>query len=264
MSTQGTSPIRVTIWNEFLHEKSHDLVKSIYPDGIHAVIAAGLEQQLGQRVTIRTATLEQPDHGIPDSVLDETDVLLWWGHRAHDKVSDDRVDAVQQRILAGMGLIALHSAHASKVFRRMMGTGCMLRWREAGEKERLWIIAPGHPITEGLSGEYFELPETEMYGEFFDIPQPDELVFISWFAGGEVFRSGCTFRRGRGKIFYFRPGHETYPIYHNGTVQQVIANAVRWAAPVAATAPYFGGGRNIEPSLEPLVRKGKVNESLHK
>jgi trehalose utilization protein len=257
-----SSPLRVTIWNEFIHEQTHEAVRAIYPDGIHATLAAGLSRQLGEAVAIRTATLKEPNHGIADDVLDQTDVLLWWGHQAHDQVSDDRVDAVQRRVLEGMGLIALHSAHASKVFRRLMGTGCMLRWREAAEKERLWITAPGHPITEGLAGEYFELPETEMYGEYFDIPQPDELIFISWFAGGEVFRSGCTFRRGRGKIFYFRPGHETYPIYHHETVQLVIANAVRWAAP--AGSPYFGSGRNIEPPLESLPNRGHSDPSLHR
>src|SRR5690606_32264624 len=116
-----------------------------------------------------------------------------------------------------------------KIFQKLMGTGCMLRWREAGEIERLWITAPGHPILAGIEGDFIELPETEMYGEHFDIPTPDELLLISWFEGGEVFRSGCTFRRGQGKIFYFRPGHETYPIYHHTSVQTIIANAVKWA-----------------------------------
>lgn len=255
-------PLRVTIWNEFVHERDKDAVKALYPDGIHATLAQALAQQLGDQVQIRTATLDEPQYGIPDDVLAATDVMLWWGHAAHDRVTDERVDAVQQRVLEGMGLIALHSAHASKIFRRLMGTGCMLRWREAGEKERLWITAPGHPITEGLEGEYFELPATEMYGEFFDIPSPEELIFISWFSGGEVFRSGCTFRRGRGKIFYFRPGHETFPIYHDATVQRVIANAVRWAAPRGA--PYFGQGRNIEPPLEAIQRTHQADPSLHR
>ncbi len=259
MSSQP--PLRVTIWNEFVHEQTNDAVKAIYPDGIHQALAQALVQQLGERVQVRTATLDEPQHGIPDEVLAATDVLLWWGHAAHDRVADGRVDAVQQRVLEGMGLIALHSAHASKIFRRLMGTGCMLRWREAGEKERLWITAPGHPITQGLDGECFELPATEMYGEYFDIPAPDELIFISWFAGGEVFRSGCTFRRGRGKIFYFRPGHETFPIYFDRTVQRVIANAVCWAAP--SGSPYFGEGRNVEPPLEPIQRTHQADPSLH-
>jgi trehalose utilization protein len=256
------SPIRVTVWNEFVHEQTNKVVKSIYPDGIHTVLADALEEHLGDRVKVRTATLEEPEHGLTKEVLNETDVLLWWGHAAHDKVSNKIVKRVQKRILSGMGLIALHSAHASKIFRRMMGTGCMLRWREAGERERLWIVAPGHPITTGLTGECFELEHTEMYGEFFDIPQPDELIFISWFEGGEVFRSGCTWRRGAGKIFYFRPGHETYPIYYDANVRRVIANAVVWAAP--AGSPYHGKGRNIPEPLNRIENPLESHEDLHK
>ncbi|MEX2212483.1 MAG: ThuA domain-containing protein, partial [Phycisphaeraceae bacterium] len=226
--------IRITIWNEFIHEKSNALVQKHYPQGIHVVIAEALTRWLGtggDQVQIRTATLDEPEHGLTQQVLDQTDVLLWWGHAAHGRVSDDVVERVHKRVLSGMGLLVLHSGHLSKIFVKLMGTSCMLRWREAGEKERLWIVNPSHPICEGFENEYFELPHTEMYGEFFDIPAPDELIFISWFEGGEVFRSGCTFRRGKGKIFYFRPGHETFPIYHDANVQRVLANGVRWAAP---------------------------------
>jgi trehalose utilization protein len=191
--------------------------------------------------------LDEPEHGLSQQVLAATDVLIWWGHMAHHEVSDAVVDRVHQRVLDGMGLICLHSAHYSKIFRRLMGTTCSLKWREIGEKERIWVIEPGHPIATGLP-EYFEIPHTEMYGERFDIPAPDELVLLSWFAGGEVFRSGCCFYRGRGKVFYFRPGHETLPIYHQAEVLQVITNAVRWAAPVAGPTPTFG---NVQP-LEPI------------
>jgi trehalose utilization protein len=229
---------------------------------LHAVIAAALVEQLGKDVQVRTATLEEPEHGLSEEVLAQTDVLTWWGHAGHDRVRDDIVERVQNRVLSGMGLLALHSAHASKLFRKLMGTGCMLRWREAGERERLWIVAPSHPIVSGFTEEYFELAHTEMYGEFFDIPQPEELVFISWFEGGEVFRSGCTFRRGRGRIFYFRPGHETYPIYHDQNVQRVLANAVRWAAPTGAT--YHGEGRNIPQPLSPIANPLASDESLHR
>ena len=254
-------PTRITIWNEFIHEKSNALVQRHYPVGIHAVIADGLREKLGDAVTIRTATLDEPEHGLPQSVVDETDVMLWWGHAGHDRVSDEVVARVHQRVLQGMGLIVLHSGHASKIFTKLMGTSCMLRWREAGEKERLWIVNPSHPICEGFEDEYFELPNTEMYGEFFDIPQPDDLLFISWFEGGEVFRSGCTFTRGKGKIFYFRPGHETYPIYHNAHVRQVIANAVKWAAPTGSK--YFGNGRKITPPLNPIATKWLPDDELH-
>ncbi|MFH1919504.1 MAG: ThuA domain-containing protein [Planctomycetota bacterium] len=254
-------PIRVTVWNEFVHEKTSPAVGAIYPGGIHAAIAEGLAEDLGSTVEVRTATLDEPQHGLTDEVLAETDVLCWWGHAAHDRVADEVVERVRHRVLGGMGLLVLHSAHASKIFRRLLGTSCMLRWREAGERERLWIVDPGHPIVEGLQGECFELEQTEMYGEFFDVPPPDEVILISWFEGGEVFRSGCTFRRGKGKIFYFRPGHETFPIYRDANVRRVIANAVRWAAPTGS--PYFGTGRNVAEPLSPIAAEHEVDESLH-
>ncbi|MEX0938726.1 MAG: ThuA domain-containing protein [Pirellulales bacterium] len=259
MSTNG--PLRVTVWNEFIHERSLESVRRIYPDGMHAVIAAGLAEQLGDSVQIRTATLDEPEHGLTEPVLAETDVLTWWGHAAHDQVSDEVVRRVQQRVLEGMGLVVLHSGHLSKIFRTLMGTSCMLRWREAGERERLWIVDPSHPIVEGFDDEYFELPHTEMYGELFDIPAPDELILISWFEGGEVFRSGCTFRRGKGKIFYFRPGHETYPIYYDQNVRRVIAQGVRWAAMTGAR--YHGEGRQITEPLNPIADPQTSAEDTH-
>jgi trehalose utilization protein len=260
------SPLRVTIWNEYIHERLSPAVGAIYPQGIHGAIATALSSQLASQLAtapqIRTAWLDLPEHGLDAATLDDTDVLLWWGHAAHERIDDAVVERVQRRVWQGMGLIALHSAHNSKIFRRLMGTSCMLRWREAGERERLWIVDPSHPIVEGLAGECFELEHTEMYGEFFDIPPPDELVFISWFEGGEVFRSGCTFRRGKGKIFYFRPGHETFPIYHHPSVQRVLANAVRWAAPTGGE--YHGDGRNIATPLSPIATTHTVDESLHR
>ena len=246
--------IRVTIWNEFIHEQTNEAVKKIYPDGIHQVLKTALEDLLGEQVAVRCATLEEPEHGLTDEVLAETDVMLWWGHAGHDRVSDEVAAKVHRRVLEGMGLIVLHSGHYAKVFRRLMGTECMLRWREAGERERLWIIAPGHPILRGIEGDYFELPATEMYGEHFDIPEPDELLLISWFEGGEVFRSGCTFRRGQGKIFYFRPGHETYPIYFDRNVRLVIANAVTWAT--RQPGNYAFEARHIPEPLSAIQSRG--------
>lgn len=234
--------IRVTVWNEFRHEREDEAVREVYPEGIHGAIADGLGSADG--IEVRTATLDEPEHGLTEDVLDSTDVLTWWGHRAHDEVRDETVERVQQRVLEGMGLIVLHSAHFSKVFKALLGTNCSLRWREAGERERLWNIEPGHPVTEGI-GDYIELPHTEMYGERFDIPVPDKAVFISWFEGGEVFRSGCCWERGHGRIFYFRPGHETYPIYYNDQIMRVIVNAVRWAAP-RVTIPF--SCPKVEPS----------------
>lgn len=244
--------MNLTIWNEFRHERQNEQVRAIYPEGMHVTIGRGVSDLIGDAVAIRYATLDEPEHGLGGEVLDQTDVLVWWGHAAHGEVSDHVVERVVQRVWAGMGLIVLHSGHYSKAFKRLMGTGCGLRWRVAGEMERLWVVDPGHEIAAGI-GEYFELPATEMYGEFFDIPQPDELVLISWFAGGEVFRSGCCFRRGKGRIFYFRPGHELYPIYHDRKVQRVIANAVKWAA-AKSDAPYTTKSRNITPPLNPIDR----------
>ena len=234
---------RVTVWNEHRQERSDPPVRAIYPDGIHGAIAAGLTDA---GFDVRTATLDEPEHGLTDAVLAETDVLTWWGHVAHPEVDDAIVDRVQRRVLDGMGLIVLHSGHYSKIFRRLMGTTCALKWREADERERLWIVDPGHPIAEGL-GEWFDIDREEMYGEHFDVPAPDRLVLVSWFQGGEVFRSGCCFRRGCGRIFYFRPGHQTYPTYHQPQIQQLIGNAVRWATPVASAVPLRGNAPPIEP-----------------
>ena len=220
--------IRVTVWGENVHEKKHAAVREIYPRGMHETIAEALRESNG--LEVRTVTLEQPEHGLTEKVLDQTDVLFWWGHAAHGEVKDEIVDRVQARVLQGMGLVALHSGHYSKIFKRLLGTSCSLTWREAGEKERLWVCNPGHPIVQGL-GPYFEIEHEEMYGEPFGIPAPDETLLLSWFAGGEVFRSGATWKRGNGKIFYFRPGHETYPTYHQKEVRLVLRNAAHWARP---------------------------------
>jgi trehalose utilization protein len=220
--------IKITIWNEFRHEKKNEKIREIYPDGIHNAIATGIASE---NFKIKTATLDEPEHGLPEEVLNDTDVLIWWGHCAHGEVKDETVKKVQTKVLEGMGLIVLHSGHYSKIFRTLTGTNCSLKWRVQDEKERLWNIEPAHPITQGI-GEYIELPREEMYGERFDIPAPDKVIFLSWFEGGEVFRSGCCFERGHGKIFYFRPGHESYPTYYNKDILRVISNAAHWAAPV--------------------------------
>lgn len=241
--------ISVIVWNEFEHERHNAAVREIYPEGIHGTIAEALRRTpaLGPGalpLEVATATLDEPEHGLTEARLEACDVLIWWGHRAHAKVDDAIVERVQRRVLEGMGLVVLHSGHYSKIFRRLLGTHCSLKWREADEKERLWVVEPSHPIAAGL-GEYFELPYEEMYGERFDVPPPDETVFISWFEGGEVFRSGLTWQRGHGRIFYFRPGHEAYPTYHDANVQRVLANAVQWAAPRVRIA-------DVCPRVEPL------------
>ena len=228
--------IRVTVWNEFLHEKEegHPSIQ-LYPQGIHGAIAEFLSKDVD--IVVKTATLEQPEHGLTEEVLENTDVLIWWAHIGHSKVDDAIINRVHAKVLNGMGFIGLHSTHYSKIFQKLMGTQCGLRWREKpGEYERVWVVNPSHPITEGLPP-FFVVPETEMYGECFNIPQPDDLVFISWYRGGEVFRSGVCYNRGRGKVFYFSPGHESFPIYHQPEIQKVITNAVKWAAPKNTPAP---------------------------
>jgi trehalose utilization protein len=236
---------RVTVWNEYRHERTDPKVATVYPDGIHAAIADGLREA---GLEVRTATLDEAEQGLTEATLEATDVLTWWGHLAHDEVDDALVERIQRRVLDGMGLIVLHSGHYSKIFRRLMGTSCSLKWREAGERERIWVVDPSHPIADGL-GDSFVIEPEEMYGEPFDIPAPDRLVLVGWFQGGEVFRSGCCYRRGRGRIFYFQPGHETYPTYFNPDVRRVIANAVRWASQPAGAAPVFG--RQEAPEAPP-------------
>ena len=233
---------RVTVWNEYRHEQESDAVAEVYPDGIHAAIAEGLSER-GHET--RTATLDDPEHGLTAATLADTDVLTWWGHRAHDEVSDAAVNRVQDAVRNGMGLLVLHSGHYSKIFRRLMGTSCDLKWREADETERLWVTAPGHPVADGL-GDYLELPETEMYGEHFDVPEPETTVFTSWFEGGEVFRSGVAYTRGEGRIFYFRPGHETYPLYYRDDVRDILDNAVSWAAANGDATVTYGNHDPIE------------------
>ncbi len=217
--------MRITVWNEFAHEKTDEAVKAIYPDGIHTVIADFLKEA---GYDVGTATLDMPEAGLTDEVLANTDVLFWWGHMRHGDVPDAVVQKVYNRVMEGMGMVVLHSGHASKIFQKLCGTPSgQLKWRESGDKEILWVIEQSHPIVQGV-GEKIILDHEETYGEHFLIPEPDELLFISWFSGGEVFRSGCTFKRGRGKIFYFRPGHESCPTYHNKDVQKVLINAAAW------------------------------------
>jgi trehalose utilization protein len=227
-STDQPRTINVTVWGENVHEHRDANVREIYPDGMHETIAEALRRRLGAEVSVRTATLDQPEHGLTTDVLESTDVLTWWGHTAHGDVDDAVVDAVCRRVYRGMGLLVLHSGHWSKVFKKLMGTTCNLRWRSAEDREVVWTVNPAHPIADGIP-DHFVIDRQEMYGEIFDIPQPDELVFVSGFSGGEVFRSGCTFTRGFGRVFYFSPGDQDFPVYHHPDIQQVLANGVRWA-----------------------------------
>ena len=244
--------IRVVVWGENVHERKNATVGKIYPKGMHGAIADALSSD--KEISVSTATLQEPEHGLPVSRLKDVDVLTWWGHVAHGDVSDEVVNRVAERVWEGMGLLVLHSGHFSKIFKKLMGTPCSLQWREAGEKERVWVINRNHPIARGLPPS-FVVPETEMYGEPFTIPEPMETVFISWYDGGEVFRSGVTFQRGGGRIFYFSPGHEVYPIYHDKNVQTVLRNAVKWAANPARW-PKITDAPNAATAPEPIVAKG--------
>jgi trehalose utilization protein len=248
-------PIRVTVWGENVHEQKNKVVAGIYPDGMHNTIAAALNRDKGIRAS--SVTLQDREHGLTEARLAKTDVLIWWGHAAHGEVKDRIVERVAEAVWSGMGAIFLHSAHFSKPFKRLMGTPCNLSWREAGERERLWVTSRNHPIAAGLP-DHFEIENEEMYGEPFGIPEPQETVFVSWFQGGEVFRSGATWKRGAGSVFYFRPGHETYPTYHMPQVQQVILNAVKWAynpAPRVENATR-APNRPVEQALEPITERG--------
>ncbi|HEX3023030.1 MAG TPA: ThuA domain-containing protein [Lachnospiraceae bacterium] len=237
--------IRVTIWNEYVHEREDSKVNAIYPDGIHACISEFLGTN--EDIQVRVATLEMPEHGLSEETLANTDVLIWWGHMCHEQVSDSVVERVKTNVLQGMGFIGLHSAHHSKIMKSLLGTSLNLRWRH-GDRERVWCVNPAHPISAGVP-DHFELEKEEMYGEFFDIPTPDDVIFLGWFSGGEVMRSGCTFTRGRGKMFYFQPGHEEYPIYYHPVVQRIITNAVRFVSPTNRTIEPLGCV-NMPPSLE--------------
>lgn len=256
--------LNVTVWNEFVHEKKEEKIAKIYPKGIHAAIIEMLGKNTDYQLT--AATLDMPEHGLTDEVLQNTDVLIWWGHMAHAKVTDEIAEKVKQRVLEGMGFIALHSAHLCKPFVKLMGTACRSKWRENDEKERVWVIEPGHPIASGLP-EYIELAQEETYGERFEIPAPDELIFISWFSGGEVFRSGCCYRRGLGKIFYFRPGHEAYPTFYRDDITKVIHNAVEWAKPSGGPVPTLGHYKcleNITDKFEGMDDSVRRHENLEK
>ena len=221
-------PIRVTVWGENRHELVEERVRKNYPLGMHTAISEGIKENLGDECVIRISLLDDPEHGLTEEVLSNTDVLTWWGHAAHSEVSDEIVERVYNHVSQGMGLIVLHSGHWSKIFMKLMGTSCTLRWRSEHDRELIWTVNPSHPIADGIPNPLI-IDEDEMYGEFFDVPVPDELIFISTFTGGEVFRSGMTYRRGYGKIFYFRPGDQDYPTYYHKDVRKVISNGVKWA-----------------------------------
>jgi len=247
--------INTIVWGENVHDQKSSVVAELYPGGMHTCIANALN--VDENINAGTATLQENEHGLSEKRLKETDVLIWWGHAAHGDVDDSIVERVVEHVWSGMGLILLHSSHFAKPFKRLMGTPCALTWREAGERERIWVTSPNHPIAKDLP-DHFELEHEEMYGEPFSVPEPLETVFISWFQGGEVFRSGLTYRRGAGNVFYFRPGHETYPTYHDDNVKKVLINAVHWAnnAQQRRTNVTDAPNTTVENALEAIVERG--------
>ena len=218
--------VKVTIYNEFFHEKEEQKVADIYPEGIHMALKKGLEDD---EIQIRCVTLDTVSE-ITKELLDDTDVLIWWGHMRHHLVPDETANIVKDAVLRGMGAIFLHSGHHSKPFKLLMGTSCNLTWREDGDRELLWVVNPAHPIAQGI-GRFVNIEHEESYGEPFGIPEPQQTIFIGNFEGGEVLRAGCCWRKENGKVFYFQPGHETYPIYHNEEILKIIKNAIHWAKP---------------------------------
>lgn len=225
--------LNITIYNEFKHERESESVAAIYPNGIHGLLAEFIGNNI--ECNIKTFTVDDVNEGLTDEVLDNTDVLLWWGHMAHDLVDDEVAVRVRNHVHEGMGAIFLHSGHHSKPFKLLMGTTCNLLWGE-GVKEVVWTTDLTHPIAKGIP-DHFILEKEELYGEVFDIPTPDATVFTSWFESGHVFRSGCAYARGRGRIFYFQPGHEEYPTFKNEIVQKVIMNAIEWTTPSESRGP---------------------------
>lgn len=243
--------MNVTVWNENVHEKKMPEMLTIHPEGLHGTIAAILREL--PEANVRVATLDMPEAGLSEAVLKDTDVLFWWGHTAHEQVPDEVVDRVHARVLEGMGLVVLHSGHYSKIFRRLMGTSGNLRWRD-DTYSRVFCVNPAHPIAQGVPM-HFELGVEECYAEYFNIPEPDALVFVSWFDIGEVFRSGCVWHRGYGRIFYFQPGHETNKSYQNPHCRKILQNACRWAAQTRRDE--IPGAPHIDEPLEEIRKKGE-------
>jgi trehalose utilization protein len=186
--------LKVTIYNEGVHEKKEAAIAEIYPEGIHGQ----LKKVLSDEFDVTTYTLETVNE-ITTEVLNNTDVLLWWGHMAHSEVKDELVERVKNRVYNdGMGFLPIHSAHHSKPFRAILGTTGNLAWGR-DQKAIVWNLNPTHPIAAGIP-QHFELFE-ELYAEPFFIPKPDDLIFGTWYEDGNIFRGGCTLTRGLGKIF---------------------------------------------------------------
>lgn len=244
------SPVRVLVWDE----NPPHAPKEIYPNSINGAVAEGLNKLGNGGIVAKTANLDDPEQGVTDAALAETDVLVWWGHMHHGKVTDETAARVVERVHHhGLGFVALHSAHYSKTFKGILNCTGHLKggWRENDppEAEEITVCAPRHPIAKGI--EDFTLEHEEMYGAPFDVPPALEVIFQSHFPlDGKTFPSGLVWTVGDGKdvnftsgpgkgvgegfgaarVFYFRPGHETIPTYFHPVVRQVIYNGVLWCA----------------------------------
>lgn len=216
----------VLVWSE---ETVHD---DVYPNDINSAVAEHLNEH--PEFVAQAVHIDEPDQGVSEDRLEWADALVWWGHARHDDVREETVDRVEEYVTEeGVGFLALHSAHYALTFKRLVGASGDLgevRWEDIppGETEELEVVDPDHPIAAGV--EDFTLPEVEMFGEPFDVPEPDDVVLHSTFPEGGEFRSLCTFTFGAARGAYFRPGHEEFRIYHDENVRRVVANAVRWVA----------------------------------
>lgn len=216
------SSVRVLAWSE------HTAPKAVFPDDINNAVAGALCED--PQLTVTTAELVDPGDGVPEEVLASTDVLVWWGHLLHGRVTDAAVARIAAQVRdGGMGFVALHSAHMSKPFTTLIGDDGRLGGVALdGGKETITVRTPDHPVAQGVSD--FVIGKEESYDEEFGCGHPDTVVFHSAFENGQQFRSGLAYRIGAGRVFYFRPGHEEYPTLFLPEVKQIIRNAVRWAA----------------------------------
>jgi len=215
--------VKALVWSEFTEPKD------VYPKGIHGDIAEYLNAS--GNVEAKVVQLSDPDQGVSQAMLDWADVLLWWGHQKHRDVTDETVQRIVKSVKeGGMGYFAMHSAHYSRGLIAILGTPCGLGSVGDGGAESISVVMPDHPIAKGVSD--FVVPRTEYFGEPFGVPEPEAVVFKSTFEKGDNiwFRSGCCWTVGKGRVFYFRPGHETYPIMRQPEVQKVIYNATLWSA----------------------------------
>lgn len=246
--------MNITIFNEYHPNEHTGKAEKNYPGGIHIALKSIFESQ---EYDVVTATQEQACNGLTDEILDNTDVLLWWSKNWDNELLNSVADKVVSRIREGMGAVFLHSAKNSKPFLRLTGTTSAtapVSWKEPGESERLFVVSPAHPIAEGIPSGYV-IPNEEPYCEYFDIPKPDDIVFLGGFGNGMCIRAGVTFTRGAGKIFFFQPGHDSFPVYNDKVIRRIILNAVNWAKPVAKPAPIAEETKPEQTGFKARVKK---------